>query len=86
MEIQDEIKELYPDALVMDGFDDCIEGMCFQYGKPPVIAYNKQKVLQKLMDGGIETLEGAEEYFEFNQLGAYVGEHTPVFIETFQKE
>ena len=67
------------ELLVMDGFDGCIVGVVERFGQPPIVCYNKQKVLEKLMeDGG--TWEDAEEFFEFNQLGAWVGESTPCFL------
>jgi hypothetical protein len=63
------------ETLFMDGFDDCVIGVCEQFGRPPVIAYNKKKVIRKLGGG-----EGAEELWSFNQLGAWMGEYTPVFV------
>jgi len=76
----DYIAELHPDALRMDGYDDCIIGICSQYGRPPVIAYDRERVIKKLMREGMPRDE-AEEFFEFNQIGAYMGEYTPVFID-----
>jgi hypothetical protein len=37
------------------------------------------------MDDGM-TDEEAIEYFEYNQIGAWVGEQTPCFISPFDKE
>ena len=31
------------------------------------------------------TLEEAQEYFEFNTLNAYMGEHTPKYIKIYNK-
>jgi len=76
------IGEQYPDAMVMEGFDNCIVGVCHGFGSEPVIAYDQAKVLLKHMNDGM-TSEEAVEFFEFNQLGAYVGEGTPVFIERY---
>lgn len=69
------------EMLVMDGFDDCIEGVVERFGMNPIVCYNKQKVLNKLIDDGCSLIE-AEEYYEFNQLGAWMGEGTPCFIDT----
>jgi hypothetical protein len=60
----------------------------------PIVAYDKDKMIEILMrdidvdqddtqDGrSIEEIKFdlALEYFEFNILGAYVGEYTPIFI------
>lgn len=74
------LTELYPDVIYMDGFDDCIEGIVKRYGQEPIVCYNLEKVVKKLMELDM-TEEEAYEYFEYNQLGAWVGEHTPCFIE-----
>lgn len=76
------IEERYPDCLKMDGYDDCIIGVCYAFGQEPRIAYDKDKVIEKLMDEGME-LEEAQEFHEFNQAGAYMGNRTPVFIEVY---
>ena len=78
-DIRDELAEIDPDLLLMDGFDDCIIGICESFGGVPVVAYDYDKVLANLQASGM-TYEEAVEYHEFNQAGAYVGELTPVFI------
>ena len=65
----------------MDGYDDCIVGVCHQFGRPPVLAYDLTAVLESMIRDGM-TYEEAVEFFEFNQLGAYMGPLTPVFINT----
>ncbi len=65
----------------MDGFDDCIAGVIERIGQKPIICYDKNKVLYKMVKDGM-TYEEAVEYFEYNQLGAWVGEHTPCFLIT----
>jgi len=78
-DIRDELAEIDPELLLMDGFDDCIIGICEAFGSVPVVAYDYDKVLANLQASGM-TYEEAVEYHEFNQAGAYVGEGTPVFI------
>jgi hypothetical protein len=41
--------------------------------------YDRQKCIEILMRDMSE--EDAHEYFEFNVIGAFVGENTPAFIE-----
>ena len=67
------------DALRVDGFDEAILGVCERFGTSPIVAYDVDKCLQILVKGGM-SLEEAREYFEFNILGAWVGEGTPTFI------
>ena len=68
-------------ALTMDGYDDCVAGVLERFGMPLIVVYDKEKVIQKLMDGG-QTREEAHEFFEYNQLGAWMGDGTPAFITT----
>jgi hypothetical protein len=77
--IRDELAEIDPDLLLMDGFDDCIIGICESFGGESVVAYDYDRVISQLESYGM-TYEEAVEFHEFNQLGAYVGERTPVFI------
>ncbi len=76
-----EINEL---ALFLDGdgFDDAIIGTAERFGMPPVAAYDYEKVIQALMRD--MDRDQAEEYFNFNIVGAWVGEHTPVFVQHFE--
>jgi hypothetical protein len=68
----------YEGLLFADGFDDAIIGVAERAGMEPVVAYSVGAILQILAQEMTE--DEAVEYFEFNILGAYVGERTPVFI------
>ena len=66
--------------LKADGFDDCILGLTERFGTATVIAYDKDKIISKIMkDSDMDWLE-AEEYFSFNIVGAWVGEGTPCYV------
>jgi hypothetical protein len=65
--------------LVMDGFDDCIEGVSYGKTTGMVVVYDREKVIEKLMSHGMTYAE-AEEYHEYNQADAWVGDTTPIFI------
>ena len=70
--------------LVMDGYDDCIVGVVTRLGPQgheTFTVYDKRRVLQRLMAEGMDYTE-ALEFHEFNQLGAWVGPRTPVFVHT----
>jgi hypothetical protein len=68
-------------ALIMDGFDDCVVGVLERFGQEEaIVLYDKDKVIQQLMDEGCDSYEGALEYYEFNQLGGWHGEKTPGFL------
>jgi hypothetical protein len=68
-------------ALTMDGFDDCVVGVLERFGQEEaIVLYDKDKVIQQLMDEGCDSYEGALEYYEFNQLGGWHGDMTPGFL------
>ena len=71
--------------LTMDGYDDCVMGVVEQFGRPPIICYDRSLVIEKLMKDGMSD-EEAEEFFEYNQIGAYMGESTPCFFTTLSAE
>ena len=68
------------DALVMDGYDDCVVGILERFGMEPIVLYDKEKVIQQLMDEGCDSYEEALEFHEFNQLGGWHGDKTPGFV------
>jgi hypothetical protein len=70
--------EDYPDLLKLDGFDEAILGVVERIGLQ-AICYDTYKVIEILMKDMTE--EEAWDYYNFNMLGAYVGESTPVFLE-----
>ena len=73
------------EALLADGFEDAIVGICERFGAVPVVAYDRDKCIEILMDrDGMED-EEAVEYFEFNVAGSYVGDGTPVFLTLFDE-
>ena len=78
-----ELLQGYIDAgeplLKMDGFDDCIAGVVERIGQDPIICYDKAKVIDQMIADGMDQ-EEAVEYFEFNQIGSWVGDRTPCFL------
>lgn len=78
-EVLDLISETNPDAVRLDDFDECLAGIAERHGMSPVLAYDREKIIEHLMRDGL-TREEAEEHFGFNILDAWVGEGTPVFI------
>ena len=83
-DIQTRNPQMTNEAMKMDGFNDCIIGWCERANMEEVVAYDKWKVIEKLKKGGMSGSE-AMEYFYYNQLGAWVGEGTPVFIDLKRK-
>jgi hypothetical protein len=72
------IKEEYPDLLTLDGFDEAILGVVERINLQ-VFCYDRNKIINILMRD--MNLEDAMEYYEYNILGAYMGESTPVYLD-----
>lgn len=77
--VREIIAEAHPDILFMDGYDDCVLGVVRRFGLSPMVAYDEGKVIQKLIHDGM-TEDEAYEWFEVNQIGAWMGETTPCFL------
>jgi len=86
MDLDKLIDETYPDdkILRMDGFDDCVVGIVNRKMSPPILCYDTEKVIEKMVKEGM-THEEAVEFFEFNQIGAWMGDNTPCFLETIEQ-
>ena len=65
-------------------YDKAIIGVAHRACQNPVVAYDREKVVKISTENSVMTPEEAEEYFEYNQLGAYVGDYTPVFIDRIE--
>lgn len=73
-----EIDEL-DTVLIMDEYAHAFIGLDFNGDKPRAV-YSRNLIIDKLAEGMDD--EEASEYFDFNVGGAYVGEQTPIFIDT----
>lgn len=72
--------EEYEDILLCDGLEDAFLGVCHRFGQPPVAAYSVEKIIEVYMNRDGMTYEEAVEFYEFNVVGAWVGDRTPVFV------
>jgi hypothetical protein len=75
------VEEINPTALSADGFEGCELGVAYRAATAPVIAYDREKCIRRLMERDGMTWEDAEEFFEFNVVAAWVGDGTPIFVD-----
>lgn len=75
-----EILDSNPDLIICDGFDEAILGTAERINLGPVLAYSIEKIIEILMTRDNMSYEDAMEYFNYNILGSWVGEFTPVYI------
>ena len=78
-EKKDLLYQLSPDVIVADGFEDALIGVGQQFNKAMAV-YDRQKCIEILIERDGMSDEEAVEYFEFNVIGAWVGEQTPMFL------
>jgi hypothetical protein len=74
------LEEEVDEILLADGFDAALMGYAQRPGQPPVAVYDRATCIDILMDRDGLSFEEAEEFFEFNVVGAWVGEGTPCFM------
>ena len=68
-----------PEAMMLDGLEDALVGVMCRFGQGPVALYSKRKCLDIFVAQGCSE-EEAEEHFDFNVIGAWVGDGTPAFM------
>ena len=76
--VREYIAEFSPDALFAEGLDSAILGIVERFAMTPVVLYDEDKCIEIFMEQDM-TLEEAREFFEYNVLGAWVGNGTPCF-------
>jgi hypothetical protein len=71
------------DLLFMDPeyFDEAIIGVATNAVGMVAVAYSEPKVIELLIKHDKMTPDDAMEHYQFNILGSYVGENTPIFID-----
>ena len=74
----------FEDTVWYDEFDAAFVGFGWQFNVGPVVVYDQERVMEILVANGDGESEDPEmdalEHFNFNVIGAYVGERTPIFL------
>lgn len=68
------------ELLLADGFEEAFVGVMVRFGMQPLALYDRVKCIEILLKRDGMDEEGAEEFFEFNVIGAWAGEGTPAFL------
>lgn len=84
-EMIEHLRENYPECLLADGFEDALIGLVDGACRQPVACYDFARCVEILMARGMSE-EDAIEYLDFNTLGAYVGEYTPLFLHDWRAD
>lgn len=73
-----EVLKLNPNTVILDGYNDCIVGLCNTFDGVRVL-YSEYKILDRLGKQGM-TAKDSMIYYENEILGKYHGTHSPVFL------
>jgi hypothetical protein len=91
-ETLEELSQANPDAILLDGLEDAIIGIGGRMNMETVAVYDIDKIIGLLMkqinseDMTYEECEQhAVEYFEYNVLGLWAGDGTPILVRTIEK-
>ena len=89
MSIRSQLEEYVVESghpvLFADGFDDALVGYVERFcseGPVLVALYDRNMCIDILIHQGL-THEEADEHFNYNVIGAYVGPGTPAFMTSF---
>ena len=74
------------ELLLADGFEAAIVGIAEGCGRSPAVVYDREKCIAILMERDGMDRDEANEFFDFNVAGAYVGVGTPVFLVKPEEE
>jgi len=66
--------------LKWDGFDNAIIGVGGRCNTDSMIVYDYDKMVRVLVTRDDMSYEEAEEYIEFNIIGAWIGDTTPIIV------
>lgn len=77
--------ERFEGILLADGFEEALIGIGEQFSKRFAV-YDRELCIGILMSRDGMDREGADEFFEYNVAGAWVGEATPCFMDRIAPE
>jgi hypothetical protein len=68
--------------ITADGFETAFVAVGFRYNGNDIAVYDYDLCIDVLIDRDTMSVEEAHEFMDYNVIGAYVGEETPLFIRT----
>lgn len=79
-QINEQLIEMDDSTLLMDGFEEAFIGFSRRINDPLLAVYSWEKMVKVLMERDGMTYDEATEYIDFNCIGAWVGEQTPIIV------
>ena len=69
-----------PEVLLIDGFDEAFLGYSQRINEPCLAVYSWSLMVDVLVERDGMVAEEAAEYVDFNCVGAWVGDRTPIIV------
>jgi len=66
-------------------YDDCVIGIGYRFSAGPLAVYSIPKILKVMQGWGMDDQE-AQEFFEYNTIGCWMGDGTPIFVHLFGED
>jgi hypothetical protein len=82
-QISEALEEMGESTLLMDGFEGAFIGFSQRINEPILAVYSYDKMVEVLMTRDGMDYETASEYIDYNCVGAWVGEQTPIIVRSF---
>lgn len=78
------MEDINGDLLWADGLLNAVIGIATRADGMRVVCYSIEKIIEVFMKRDGMTEEEAYEFYEFNVACAWVGDKTPIFVETIK--
>lgn len=72
--------------LKADGLDKAILGVGIRCGQEDILVYSYGKCVEIFMKKDKMSHEEAIDWMEYNVVGAWVGDHTPIFVRQIEED
>ena len=79
--ILEQITEINPEAIVLDGLNNAITGIGYSKDLEPRLIYSISDIILTLMERDKMTQLEAIEFYDYNIADGYFGKHGPIFLE-----
>ena len=84
-QINEYLENIGDSALLIDGADDALIGFTNHGNSPLLAVYEYDKLVDVFMNDGM-TYEDAVEWVDFNIVGAWLGDQTPIIVMPFLED
>ena len=74
------LNQMEESVVLMDGFDEALIGLSQRINEPLLAVYSWEKMIDVCIVRDGMSHEEALEYIEYNCIGAWIGDQTPIIV------